>query len=340
MTSGSFRIRLEPHARELTATADESLLDAALAAGLNLPHSCKSGHCTSCRATLRAGEIFYPHGLPLGLTQAESDAGRVLLCQARARSELVVEVRMVARAGDVEIRRLPCRIERRTLLAPDVLQLHLRPPAAEPLPFQPGQYLDILLEQGRRRSFSIASPPHDAGLLELHVRRAPGTGFTANLFDAAPVGTLLRIEGPIGQFIYAPSAAPLLLVAGGTGFAPLKSILRHVLEVEQAARPVHFYWGARTAADAYEDDWLLELCARHPQLAYTAVLSEQQHATRPHQRTGWVHDVVARECPDIASADAYVAGPPGLVEALQRQYVGLGLDPARIRFDSFDYAPR
>jgi NAD(P)H-flavin reductase len=103
---------------------------------------------------------------------------------------------------------------------------------------------------------------------------------------------------------------------------------------------VHFYWGARTAADAYEDDWLLELCARHPQLAYTAVLSEQQHATRPHQRTGWVHDVVARECPDIASADAYVAGPPGLVEALQRQYVGLGLDPARIRFDSFDYAPR
>jgi CDP-4-dehydro-6-deoxyglucose reductase len=340
MSTGPFRIRIEPHARELVVAPDQSLLDAALGAGLNLPHSCKSGHCTSCRATLRSGEIRYPHGLPLGLTQQESDGGRVLLCQARAASDLVVEARLVARVGTVEIRRLPCRIERRALLAPDVLQLFLRPPAVEPLPFQPGQYLDILFDQGRRRSFSIASPPHETPLIELHVRRAPGTGLTAWLFDSAPVGTLLRIEGPIGQFVYTPSAAPLLLVAGGTGFAPLNSMLRHVLEVEHATRPIHLYWGGRTAADIYADEGLRQLCATHPNLSFTAVLSEATQVAQPHHRLGWVHEVAVRECPDLARADVYVAGPPGLVEALRQQYAALGLDPERVRFDSFDYAPR
>ena len=222
------------------------MLDAALAAGLNLPHSCKSGHCASCRARLRSGEIHYPKGRTAGLTAAEASQGDILLCQARPRSDLVVEARLVANVSEVEIKTLPCRIAKLTRLAPDVMQVFLRLPAVESLRFQPGQYLDVLLEGGRRRSFSIANPPHDAELLELHVRRVPGGDFTEALFERLQAGALLRIEGPIGQFIYRDSVAPALMIAGGTGFAPLKAMLRHVLE-RGSSREVHFYWGARQA---------------------------------------------------------------------------------------------
>ena len=327
----------------------QSVLDAALEAGMNLPHSCKSGHCTSCRAQLLGGRIHYPNGWPAGLTQAEHAAGRVLLCQARAASDLVIETRRIARATEVEIRRLPCRIERRVLLAADVLQLFLRLPAAEPFTFQPGQYLDVLLDAGRRRSFSIASPPHDAAQLELHVRRAPGSGFTQQLFDSPDALTSLQIEGPIGQFVYQPSAAPLLLIAGGTGFAPIKSILRHVLEVERGARPVRVYWGAQNAAGLYEDAQLLAWCASHPRLSYTGVLSDpppeltagsSTTVLAAHHRRGWVHQIAAAAVRDLAAHDIYLAGPPALIEAVRCDYVQSGVDPTRIRFDSFDYAPR
>jgi CDP-4-dehydro-6-deoxyglucose reductase, E3 len=347
----SFSVLIEPLGRTLVADAERSVLDAALAAGLNLPHSCKSGHCTSCRAQLRAGEIAYPGGRrPAGLMAHEAEAGRVLLCPARARSDLVVEVRPLMRAGAapgggrelaaaLEIRRMPCRIDAKQALAPDVMQLFLRLPAAESLPFLPGQYLDVLLDGGRRRSFSIASPPHDAARLELHVRRAPGGGFSDAVFDALPVGSLLRIEGPVGQFFYEPSAAPLLLIAGGTGFAPIKSLLRHVLEVERSTRPLHLYWGARTAQDVYEHETVRRWAAAHPNLHYVPVLSAPVEDTG--WRGGWVHDAAAGDLgAELARHDVYVAGPPALVEAVRTGFPELGVEPGRIRFDSFDYAPR
>src|SRR5581483_6121271 len=197
----TFKVLIEPHHRQIVVPADRSVLDGALAAGLNLPHSCKSGHCASCRARLRAGEVVYPgSALPLGLTPSEAEAGHLLLCQARARSDLVVEARLISSVAEVDIKTLPCRIARLTRLAPDVMQVFLRLPVVETLHFHPGQYLDILLEEGVRRSFSIASPPHDSELLELHVRRVAGGKFTEQLFNANALGTLLRIEGPIGQF--------------------------------------------------------------------------------------------------------------------------------------------
>ena len=159
--------------------------------GLNLPHSCKSGHCGSCRARLLKGEVRYPAQRPLGLSPEEAREGFVLLCQARAASDVTVEARFIASVADVEMKTLPCRIERVVPLAPDVMQVWLRLPSVERLPFHAGQYLDVLLEGGRRRSFSIASPPHDARLLELHVRRVPGGGFTERLFG----GT----DGPPGR---------------------------------------------------------------------------------------------------------------------------------------------
>jgi CDP-4-dehydro-6-deoxyglucose reductase, E3 len=350
LSIGNHRVRIEPHGRTILVDAGQPVLEAALGAGLNLPHSCKSGHCSSCRARLRAGAITYPAGRPLGLTDEEERAGQVLLCQARPISDLVLEARLIATVADVEIKTLPCRIARLVPLAEDVMQVWLRLPAVERLPFQPGQYLDVLLEGGHRRSFSIASPPHDSELLELHVRRVRGGGFTDRLFGAAgspPLreGALLRIEGPLGQFIYQPASRPVLMVAGGTGFAPLKAMLRHILEAGASAdlnRRIHLYWGARQGHDLYEESLLLDWVTRHaPRLQFTAVLSEARATGNdfPHRRLGWVHEAVLADHPDLSAHDVYAAGPPALIEAIRHTFCGHGLPQDRLFFDSFDYAP-
>jgi len=342
LSAAEHSVRIEPHGRTLKVTAGEPVLQAALAAGLNLPHSCKSGHCSSCRARLVAGQIHYPSGRPPGITAEEAASGQVLLCQAQPRSDLVLEVRLIANVAEVEIKTLPCRIARLTPLAPDVLQVMLQLPAVERLPFHPGQYLDVLLDGGKRRSFSIACPPHDAGLLELHVRRVPGGGFTQRLFgpsdSALGPGALLRIEGPMGQFSYRPGTAPIVMVAGGTGFAPLKSMLRHVLETG-IRRDIHFYWGARHAADVYEEQRVLGWTRSHSQLRFTAVLSEATPAEAAHQRTGWVHEAVLADHADLSAFEVYAAGPPVMIEAMRTSFPRHGLPAGRLYFDSFDYAP-
>lgn len=337
MSSGDHTVRIEPHGRTVRVRSGQPVLDAALAAGLNLPHSCKSGHCASCRARLRSGEIRYPSGRPLGITAAEEQAGQILLCQARPLTDLVVETRLIATVAEVEIKTLPCRIERLTPLAADVMQVWLRLPAVERLRFQPGQYLDILLDGGRRRSFSIASPPHDSELLELHVRRVPGGGFTERLFGALRAGALLRIEGPVGQFTYRQGSGPVLMIAGGTGFAPLKSMLRHILENASDAKPtreIHFYWGARGPSDVYEEALVRDWARRFPQLRFTTVLSDSGSGRR-----GWVHAAVLADHPDLSGFEVYAAGPPAMIEAIRSTFPHQGLNPERLYFDSFDYAP-
>jgi len=338
-----YSVRIEPHGRTVRVRAGQPLLEAALAAGLNLPHSCKSGHCSSCRARLRSGQIHYPDVRPAGITAAEQESGHILLCQARPLSDLVLDARLIANAADVEIKTLPCRIASMRPLAPDVMQVWLRLPTVETLRFQPGQYLDVLLEGGRRRSFSIANPPHDNDQIELHVRRVPGGGFTERLFGAnLHTGSLLRIEGPLGQFIYRPGAGPVLMIAGGTGFAPLKSMLRHILEDgSDNGRDLHLYWGARQPPDLYEESTALTWARRYPRFHFHAVLSESTRADAgPHRRLGWVHEAVLADHPDLTGFEVYAAGPPAMIEAIRASFPEHGLNRDRLYFDSFDYAPR
>jgi CDP-4-dehydro-6-deoxyglucose reductase len=205
--------------------------------------------------------------------------------------------------------------------------LWLRLPAIEPFAWQSGQYVDVMLPGERRRSFSLANPPHDAALLELHVRRAPGGAFSEQVFGGMKEGSLLRIEGPLGQFVYRPGDRPLLLVGGGTGYAPLKAILREVLETGARRRDVVLYWGVRSAAELYEDGWLRALAARHPRFHYTGVTD------------GFVHEAVLKGVPGLTGFDVYAAGPPAMIDAVRASLPRQGADPARIFFDSFDWAP-
>ncbi len=334
------RVTVSKSGRSFRVDRGQAVLDAALRAGLNLPHSCKSGNCGSCRARLVEGEVRYPNGAPLGLSDAEIADGLILLCQARAESDLSIETFEAAAPEEVLVKRLPSRIERIVPLAHDVAAVYLRLPAAERFDFKPGQYLDVLLSKGRRRSFSIASPPHDSRLLELHVRLAGGGEFTGPLFAGGMAGALLSIEGPLGHFIYrepcAGKAAPMLLVGGGTGLAPLMSILRHVTETG-LARDMTLYWGVRAERDLYADAALESLARRTPGFRYVPVLSEPSPAWQG--AAGLVHDAVLARVPDLARHEVYASGPPAMIEAVRREFTARGVDPSRLRFDSFDYAP-
>ena len=302
------------------------MLSAALRQHLNLPHSCKGGSCGTCRVRVLRGEFEYPHGRPIGISAEEEAAGHALICQARAKSELLIEIREIRHVTDVEIRELPARVERMEKLAPDVMGLWLRLPAIEPFTWQSGQYVDVMLDGERRRSFSLANPPRDSAFLELHVRRAPGGQFSERVFGGMNAGALLRIEGPLGQFIYRPGDRPLLLIGGGTGYAPLKAIIREVLE-SGTRREVVLFWGGRSAVDLYDGAWLHSLAAKHPRFHYTPVAG------------GFVHEAVLARIPELAGYDIYAAGPPAMIDAVRAALPLQGAAPERIYFDSFDYAP-
>ena len=335
------RVTLVPTGQNFAAERHESVLAAALRAGLNLPHSCKGGHCASCRARILSGSVEYPGELPAGITPDEAREGYALLCQARAVTDLQVETREVRPAPDVEVKSLPCRIERMEKVASDVMAVFLRLPAVEELHFRPGQYLDVMLSEGRRRSFSIASAPADGRQVELHVRRASSSGFTGQLFDSLGPGMLLRIEGPLGQFwLRTESPRPPLMIGGGTGYAPLRAMLRHVIATGDR-RPVTLYWGARSETDLYEQAWLAELEGKRPGFAYRPVLSDpSQSGTHAwHGRRGLVHEAVLADHPDLSAFDVYASGPPGMIEAIRASFIAHGLPREQLFFDSFDYAP-
>jgi CDP-4-dehydro-6-deoxyglucose reductase, E3 len=329
--------------RSFNAAADESLLDAAQIASLNLPHSCRGGNCGACKARLVRGEIHYPNGAPLGLAAGETAEGLILMCQARARSDLSLETFDIRPVSEAHRKRLPCRIERAVPLSHDVMGLFLRLPIAEDFIFEAGQYIDILLPGGRRRSFSIASPPHDARPLELHIRRVVGGEFTDRLFHDDSRSSLLSIEGPLGQFIYRPhgssqpgAAPPMLLIAGGTGMAPILSILRHVTE-NGIERDMQLFWGVRSEADLYAHATLEALSRRASTLRYAPVLSEASPDW--HGLTGWVHEAAFEHIENLEAYEVYAAGPPAMIAAIRAEYAARGCVSDRLYYDSFDYAP-
>jgi CDP-4-dehydro-6-deoxyglucose reductase len=322
------RLTLLPEGQTVPLLPGRTVLDSALAAGVPLPHSCRGGQCGSCSGRLVEGRIE-PVPDSLALPRSEIEAGAVLLCRARPLSDLVVEIRTQQRADEVEIRRLPARIERLETLAPSVVGLWLRLPVIEPFVFQAGQYLDVLLDDGARRSYSIASPPHDARPLALEIRRRPGGVLSDAWLSRARVGGLVRIEGPFGRFVYRPREAgcrvPLVLVAGGTGFAPLRALMRHVLETG-IGRPLHLYWAVRDAADAYARAWLSTLEVTS-ELTVTIVPSGSASIT----------DLVRERLARCDDADVYAAGPTRLMEALWQGLAADGWPAEKFHAEPFVY---
>ncbi len=330
-------VTLMPSAKSFQVQEGETVLAAALRQGIHLPYGCRTGSCGTCRAHCLEGQTHYPEGTPLALTALEMHAGEALLCRAVPQSDLKVEASEITAMASLRVKAMPCRVAKLEKLAHDVMGLYLRLPAVERLQFLPGQYIDILLPENHRRSFSLANPPHDDQFLELHVRNVPGGRFSEEVFQHLQEGTLLRIQGPLGTFfLREDSMRPMVLVAGGTGYAPIQAILRHIFEQGQR-REIVFYWGARAARDLYADAKLRAWAEQHPGFRYIPVLSEPMESDQWQGRTGWVHDAVLADIADLSGHDIYLSGPPPMVNAARAAFPQHRADPAYMYSDSFDF---
>lgn len=333
----AFQVTLEPSGHRFLVDPEATILEAALAHGFHLPYGCKNGACGACKAKILAGEIDPGGAQESALSAVERDEGYALLCAAHARSDLTIEVREARAASDIPVRQLPCRVESLARVAPDVMIVKLKLPTQERLQFLPGQYIEFLLEGGKRRAFSLANPPHHDQLLELHIRYVPGGNFTEHVFTRMKVKDILRFEGPHGSFyLRENSDRPILFVAGGTGFAPIKSIIEHALTTG-LSRPMTLYWGAKDRAGLYLHE-LAESWAREGRLAYIPVLSEPDPEWRG--RTGLVHLAALADHPDLSGYQAYVCGSPAMVEAAKRDFCAHGLPEDEFFADVFSFSTR
>jgi CDP-4-dehydro-6-deoxyglucose reductase len=335
----TFHINLHQDDRAFTARDDETVLEAALRSGVVLPYGCRNGACGACKGKLIRGEFHYRDVTLTGITPEERADGFVLFCQALPASDLVIETRRINNKGFPAIRRLPCRVGALEKCNDSILRLYLKLPATEQLHFLPGQHIDVILPDGGRRSYSLANAPHVHDHLELHVRHYPGGHFSEYAFTSLKEKTLLRIEGPLGTFtLREDSDRPMIMVAGGTGFAPIKSIIEHILH-RQRVREVYLYWGARTARDLYLHDLACRWAAEHAHIRYIPVLSEQGRDENWSGRSGLVHAAVLKDFPDLSGYEVYTCGPPPLVHAVKDTFTRQGLSPEYIYSDSFETAP-
>ncbi|MEJ2060897.1 MAG: CDP-6-deoxy-delta-3,4-glucoseen reductase [Gammaproteobacteria bacterium] len=334
----SFTITIQPSGHQFDCEDDETVLDAALRQGFSLPYGCRNGACGSCMAGLLEGEVDYGGQNPPALTEADAAAGRALLCQAMPLTDLEIEVKEVGAAKDIVIKTLPVRVVGLERANQDVMIMKLKLPATERLQFLAGQYIDILLKDGRRRSFSLANAPHEDEHLVLHLRHVPGGHFTDFVFNEMKEKALLRIEGPLGTFfLREDSDRPAILVAGGTGLAPMRSILMHAFAADMQ-RPFHLYWGVRGREDLYLDEEVRGWAAAHDNFTYTPVLSASEDDAAWQGRKGWVHEAVLADHPDLSAFEAYMSGPPPMIQAGKAAFLTAGLAEDALFFDSFDYS--
>jgi CDP-4-dehydro-6-deoxyglucose reductase len=321
----SYQVTVQPSQHQFPADADKSVLDAALAAGILLPYSCRSGACSTCKAKVVSGTVEAGASAAHILTPEELTQGFTLLCQARPTSDLVIESREIRLASDIQIRKLPSRVTSIQRLAPDVAVLQLQLPATETFRFYAGQYVELILKDGKRRSYSMANAPHASSSLELHIRHLPGGLFTDHVFGVGATQMkereILRVEGPFGSFfLREDSALPIVMLASGTGFAPIKSIIEHMIE-NDIQRPVTLYWGGRRPADLYMNTLVEQWAQKLAHFTYVPVVSNALPEDAWTGRTGFVHRAVMDDFPSLMAHQVYACGAPIVVESARRDFM-------------------
>jgi CDP-4-dehydro-6-deoxyglucose reductase len=334
----TFKIRIQSSGREFTAGEKETVLAAALRQGVMLPYSCRNGACGSCKGKVLTGQVDYGTYETKAMSETERQQGHALFCQARPLSDLVIEAKEIAAAKDIPIRIMPARVVQMEKLADDVMRLSLKLAEGQRLQYLAGQYIDILLSGNQRRSFSLSTSPLSDELLQLHIRHVPGGFFTGHVFTKMQEKDLVRFQGPYGMFfLREDSDRPAILVAGGTGFAPIKSILEYAF-AKGATRPLHLYWGVRAKRDLYLSDLPQAWAREHGNFKFTPVLSEPRPEDRWDGRQGWVHEAVVADYPDLSRHEIYASGPPPMIEALRAAAKKHGLPEDRLYYDSFEFA--
>jgi len=330
------RVKIETSGHEFTVNDDESVLDAAIRQGVHLPYGCRNGKCGKCKGKVVQGEVFYAEE-PSALSEADKATGMALFCKAQTKTDLVIASREAETGKDIEVVKLPCRLEELEKLNHDVMYLKLKLPETERMQFLAGQYIDFLLPDGKHRSFSIANPPHDDKYIELHIRHIADGKFTTDVFANMQVKQMFRIEGPHGNFyLREKSNKPIIFMAGGTGFAPIKGMVEHALKAG-LERPMHIYWGARALEDLYMDDVAQRFTKLNPLIRYTSVLSNSKDEDNWQGRTGWVHEAILEDYSDLSGHEVYAAGPPAMVYAAEDAFSAAGLAKENYISDAFEF---
>ncbi len=334
------QVRLEPSGRTFTVIPGETVLEAAIRQGVGLPYGCRNGACGACKGSLKSGSLAYGDHQERAITEAEKAAGKALTCCTKPLTDIVLEIRELAGLKDLAIRTLPARVEKIEKPAEDVAILYLKLPASERLQFLAGQYIDILMKGGVRRSYSMANPPHDDTHLQLHVRRTPGGAFSRYVFEEMKERAIIRFEGPLGGFyLREDSDKPMILVAGGTGFAPIKAVIEHAFH-KGVDRQMVLYWGARSLADLYLPELPVKWQQEHGNFTFIPVLSDPLPADGWAGRTGFVHQAVLDDFPSLAGYQVYACGAPAMTDIARKTFVEeRGLPDDEFYCDAFTSAP-
>ena len=324
-------VTLKPSGQQFQVEEGETVLGAALRQGLVLPYGCKSGACGTCKGKILEGSVDYGVYTKQVLTDEEKAKGKALFCQAKPLGDLVIEARAVGAMKGIQIKTLPCRVQQMQRLADDVMVLRLKLPANERLVYLAGQFIEFLLKRGARRSFSMASAPHEAELIELHVRRVAGGNFTEHVFTAMKERDILRFEGPLGVFfLREESERPIVFVASGTGFAPIKAVIQEALH-KGVARPMTLYWGGRRPKDLYMNELPEKWAAEQANFKYVPVISDALPEDAWPGRTGFVHRAVMEDFPDLSGHQVYACGVPIMVDSARKDF----LEQCRLPEDEF-----
>lgn len=327
----SHKVTIKPSNHAFTAGEGETILGAALREGITLPYGCRNGACGACKGRIVEGEFDHGNAQPYVLTEAEKKAGFALYCQARPLSDIVIEAREISGVGELQIRKLPCRVQEIRKVAPDVVILRLKLPANERLQFLAGQYIDILMKDGKRRSYSMGNAPHDDECLELHVRNMANGAFTDYVFNRMKEKDILRFEGPLGTFfLREDSDKPIIFIASGTGFAPIKSIIEHAFQVG-TTRQMVLYWGGRRPVDIYMGELAGRWQQEHANFTFIPVISDATPEDAWQGRTGLVHMAAMADFPDMSGYQVYACGAPIVVESAHRDFTS----QCRLPEDSF-----
>jgi len=319
----SFNITVQPSGRAFTANPEEAVLAAAIRQGVGLPYGCKDGACGSCKCKKLEGEVVHGEYQSKALSAEEAAQGFILTCCAVPQTDLVLESRQVTDESAFPIKKMPVRVAALDKKSADVVQLRLQLPATETFRYHAGQYIEFILRDGARRAYSMANAPHtqaEAPGVELHIRHMPGGKFTDHVFGAMKEKDILRVEGPFGSFyLREDSDKPIVLLASGTGFAPIKALIEQ-LQFKGSTRAVTLYWGGRRPQDLYLHDWVLARAAEMPQLRYVPVVSDAQPEDGWSGRTGFVHQAVLDDFADLSGHQVYACGAPIVVESARVAY--------------------
>lgn len=332
----TFQVTITPSGRQFSCEPDETVLAAALRQGIGLPYGCKNGACGSCKGRVNEGQVSHGTYQQRALSDLEATQGMALFCCAKPTTDLSIEVREIAASGDFPLKKMPTRVSKLEKLSHDVMQITLQLPANERLQYRAGQYIEFMLKDGKRRSYSMANAPHQDEHITLHVRHMPGGLFTDQVFSTMKERDILRFEGPQGSFfLREDSDKPIVLLASGTGFAPVKALVEH-LQFLKSERRVSLYWGGRRPADLYMDSLCREWAAQLPNFNYVPVVSDAMPEDQWQGRSGLVHQAVMQDLPDLSGYQVYACGAPVMVAAAQSDFVKqCGLPAEEFFADSF-----